>query len=279
MLAIDLSKAFDSVNLPIMIEKLRELGVDGIAIKLFESFLIDRKQYVEIKNCKSSIKTIRTGVPQGSKLAATLFLIYINNILKLNLKGMPQFYADDGTFLYATNSLDELLTYIQEDLNIISQWFERNLLKMNLAKTNFIIFNNYRDIPSIHDLKGVHLDGSFISRVDTLKYLGIWFDANLNWREHINRIKMKLLPLNFAIYRNRKVIPQKQLWLLYNSLFMSKIHYLNPIWNNCSEQLTNEIQRIQNKVIKIFCICLEERQASSYIIIGWIFVNMLYCKH
>lgn len=192
---------------------------------------------------------------------------------------MPQFYADDGTFLYATNSLDELLTYIQEDLNIISQWFERNLLKMNLAKTNFIIFNNYRDIPSIHDLKGVHLDGSFISRVDTLKYLGIWFDANLNWREHINRIKMKLLPLNFAIYRNRKVIPQKQLWLLYNSLFMSKIHYLNPIWNNCSEQLTNEIQRIQNKVIKIFCICLEERQASSYIIIGWIFVNMLYCKH
>lgn len=58
MLAIDLSKAFDSVNLPIMIEKLRELGVDGIAIKLFESFLIDRKQYVEIKTVKAQSKPL-----------------------------------------------------------------------------------------------------------------------------------------------------------------------------------------------------------------------------
>lgn len=98
MLAIDLSKAFDSVNIHIMLQKLRELGVTGTAIKLFESFLIDRKQFVQIKEFKSSIKTIKTGVPQGSKLAATLFLIYINNIFKLELKGTPQFYADDGTF-------------------------------------------------------------------------------------------------------------------------------------------------------------------------------------
>ena len=250
MLAIDLTKAFDTVNLKIMLLKLAELGFSEKSLQFFKSFLTNRKQFVQTRNFTSGKRTVRAGVPQGSKLAATLFLIYINNALKLCLNGVPQFYADDGAFIYAANSMEEVLNNMQKDLKILTEWFDKNLLKINLKKTNFIVFNNFRTVPDLGQLPGIFFNGCFIQRLEKIKYLGAWFDSNLNWSEHVNNLKLKLLPLNFMIYRNRKILPKKDLWLLYNSYFLSQINYLNPIWTRCSEQKLSELQRLQNKIIK-----------------------------
>ena len=63
---IDLAKAFDSLNHDILLDKLSYYGVNGTAKTLLKSFLSDRKQYVKIDDVKSSIQSIKTGVPQGS---------------------------------------------------------------------------------------------------------------------------------------------------------------------------------------------------------------------
>lgn len=248
-----------------MIRKLAELGISGKELQIFESFLTNREQFVEINNVRSSNRIIQTGVPQGSKLAATLFLIYINNALKLNLKGTPQFYADDGSFMYAENSFEELISSITCDLKVIEQWFNKNFLKINLEKTNFIIFKNYKPLPDMDEFPGIIYNNVRIRRVEKLKYLGIWFDTSLNWSEHINSLKLKLIPFNFALYRNRNIIPQKQLWLLYNAYFMSQINYLNPIWSRCADYKISELQRLQNKVIKnILSLPIRTSTASLY---------------
>ena len=101
---MDLSKAFDTLDHIILINKLRYYGVDGAELKWFESYLTNRKQYVEIDGNKSDFKNITTGVPQGSVLGPLLFLIYMNDIQEASAAFSSVLFADDSTFINSMNA-------------------------------------------------------------------------------------------------------------------------------------------------------------------------------
>ena len=77
---MDLSKAFDTLDHSILIDKLSHYGIKCNALKWFSSYLSNRTIYVEIDNAKSSVRHLTTSVPQGSILGPLLFLIYMNDI-------------------------------------------------------------------------------------------------------------------------------------------------------------------------------------------------------
>lgn len=246
---IDIKKAFDCVQHSILLGKLKHIGLEHSALKLFESFHEKRKQFTKLNEYKSDILEIKSGVPQGSMLSATEFSIYINNIFNLKLIGVVQMYADDMVIMYSANNVESLLRNFQEDIMLIDDSLKSDNLTINTNKSNYIIFDKYNTINKTN-LPNIILNTGVISRVTETKYLGLIIDEKLNWHSHINKIKNKVRPLIFAIKRLRNFLHEKAIWQVYNAHILSHFNYLSPIWSNTTNTKLNELYILQNKAIK-----------------------------
>ena len=120
--------------------KLEALGIRDKAYQILKSYLTKRSQIVQLDNHQSKPQIITFGVPQGSILGPLLFLIYINNVNEIGLKGDITLYADDTSLFYYGHSIDAVISEAQQDLNILNNWLKCNLLTINTSKTNYIIF-------------------------------------------------------------------------------------------------------------------------------------------
>ena len=114
-LYLDLSKAFDSLDHHILVDKLYCYGFRGIVHKWFKSYLSNRKQFITSDGCKSQLMTIRCGVPQGSILGPLLFILYVNDICNVSEQLKLILFADD-TSVFMSNI----------DINVLQQILQLN---------------------------------------------------------------------------------------------------------------------------------------------------------
>ena len=140
-LFIDLSKAFDTVDHKILLEKLEIYGLRGNVLDWFSSYLANRKQYVSHNNINSKPLSIRCGVPQGSILGPLLFLLYINDLCNISHLLQKKLFADDTNLFYSHKSSIELFQNMNMELEKLVLWFRLNKLSLNIDKTNYIIFS------------------------------------------------------------------------------------------------------------------------------------------
>lgn len=154
---------------------------------MFTSYLSNRYQVVRTDEYCSSPKHVKCGVPQGSILGPLLFSIYINDISKLSLKGDITLYADDTSLFYFGNTINDIITDAQHDLNFLNVWFQCNLLTINANKTNYMIYSAKNK--KIADYEPLKINNHPINKVDKEKFLGLILDKHLNWKPHIEKMK------------------------------------------------------------------------------------------
>ena len=150
---LDLSKAFDTLDHVILLQKLDYYGIKSVELKLFQDYLQNRTQYVSYDKTNSDMYRISTGVPQGSILGPLLFIIYINDLCNASKLFKLIIYADDTT-LYST--LDVFGNYISKNVNLeltkAADWLKLNKLSINIKKSKFMVFHmpqKHINIPNI----------------------------------------------------------------------------------------------------------------------------------
>ena len=116
-----ISKAFDKVWHEGLIFKLKQNGIYGNLLNLFENYLENRKQRVVLNGSHSDYSSIESGVPQGSVLGPLLFLIYIND-LETNIHSNIKFFADDTMLYSVVRDPFIFANDLNHDLHVIQQW-------------------------------------------------------------------------------------------------------------------------------------------------------------
>ena len=247
---IDLSKAFDTVNHQILIDKLDHYGIRGKPLELFKSYLSNRTQYVQIDNIKSKTKPITCGVPQGSVLGPLLFLLFINDIPNCCTSGNFRIFADDTNVFYKCKNTNEIVEIGKNIMTSLNDWFRANKMTLNTDKTSFTIFKSNRlTIPNLPTQ--IEFLNTKIQRSSQIKFLGLTLDENLSWEYHINNVCNKLKSLFHIFYNIREYLRNQDIITLYYTLIYSRIKYGISLYGQAAENKIKKVQILQNQLLKV----------------------------
>ena len=119
---IDLSKAFDTVDHALLLQKLRRYGIENLELKWFEDYLTNRMQVVDYQNVMSDFQSITSDVPQGSILGPLLFILLVNDLPSTVAHCTLLMYADDTVLFYSAKDVNVIEEKLNENLGLTGNW-------------------------------------------------------------------------------------------------------------------------------------------------------------
>ena len=247
---VDLSKAYDTISHTKLIDKLKEeFNFSTRSVAFFRSYLHNRTQSLHTQQAESSFQTITHGIPQGSTLSTTFFLLYINNIYNTVPHSKVYTYADDTTLVIVATSLDTLESKAQGELDSLIYYFHSNNLVPNPKKTTYTIF-----YPKHPDPTTITVGSTTLKHTNSAKLLGYMVQSTLKHHATINSIIKKLQPITYTFRHITRYVPtwkMKQLYYLY-----VYPHLINTItiWGSTeSNSYITPLHLMHKKIIRLIC--------------------------
>jgi len=208
------------------------------------------KQVNDYKSC-SSWGIVKHGVPQGSIFGSLLFLLCINDIMKItvtkdnNNKSTLALYVDYTSLIITSPNPTNFIKDTNGALTNINNWIKANLLSLNFEKTSLIQFLTKNS----HIPISVVCGNKIKSNITNTKFSGIITDSTLTWKRHIEMIIPKLSVACFAVRAIKSFVMLDTLKMVYHSYFLSVINYGVFFWGNSS--CSNSIFKLHNRIIRI----------------------------
>ncbi len=249
--ALDISRAFDTVWHKGLLTKLMSVGIGGCVYRWMRAFLQNRSIRVILDGQQSASAYINAGVPQGSILGPTLFLIFINDLLD-SIKNQVHMFADDTTIsAIIPNQQDkkaQVNRNFQSDLHTMEEWAETWLVTFNAKKTQLLTISRKKVKEQNPSIKFVNEN---LTEVSNIKLLGINITSTLDWNSHVNKVAKHAGQRLGILRKAKKMLPNAALSTLYKTKIRSVMEYCGPIWQNASKCSLSKLDAIQKKVCRL----------------------------
>ena len=245
MAFLDISHAFDTVSHSILLHKLSKIGIKGSLFRWIKSFLTKRRQRVRVNSCLSDWVTVGSGVPQGTILGTTLFLLYINDITSNN-KSDCKLYADDCVLYRVIKNDNDRLTF-QDDLNKLCQRSDEWKLKFNISKCKIM----HLGLKHMSCDYSYYMYGKELSITKEEKYLGVIITNNLSWSSHVNSLASDASRKLGIIARVFNKCNRQVKCNLYKQIILSKLDYCSNVWDPHCVGHIKVLEKVQKRAARV----------------------------
>ena len=249
--ALDISKAFDRVWHAGLLHKLKSYGISGQIFGLTSSFLSNRRLQVVLDGKSSQEYPVNVGVPQGSILGPTLFLLYINDLPDDAICDIA-IYADDTTLYSKCDRASdlwqqlELASELESDLRDMVDWGKKWLVDFNAGKTQLVSFDRSNNNGSID----VKMGGSILEEKSSFKMQGLT-SSKLDWCSYIISIAKTASKKIGALIRSTKFLSPKVALYLYKATIRQCMEYCRHVWADAPSCYLDLLDKLEKRICRI----------------------------
>ena len=250
---LDFSKAFDMIWIEGLLFKLRQMNITGNLYHFIKNFLTNRQIKVKIGNDLSHEYTLENGTPQGSVISPLLFIIMLNDFPTIKDADVDtSLYADDSAVWKNGRNINLLYKHMQSALDNITKYTEAWGIKINRKKTVHMLITHKRATYT----SNLYIHKQRIERVNSYKFLGLYFDTHLNWKEHVDYLDIKckrIINLLKNLTGRHWGASKRSLLQIYKSLIRSKLDYGSEVFYTASKKALAKLDSIQHRCLRISC--------------------------
>ena len=255
IVSLNLSATCDTVNHTILLDVFNSyFGISEHALSWISSYLSSRRFQVQVGHLTYKMGKIDFSVPQGSIVGLILFNCYASTLMEIIPERKDSFlsgYADDHAVIHSFNlDNNNINQIIENDIEKIKMWMEDNQLKMNNAKTEFIVIGTSSSLQK-NTLDHIEMGNTKIQQSSNIKFLGILLDETLSFKDHIQN-RSKKANYNLRLVRNiQKYIDTDSTKMLLCTLVLSQLDYANSILSRSPKTIIKPYQTVQNFAARV----------------------------
>ena len=254
LVLLDLSAAFDTINHELLNVTLKNIGIDGLVLQWFASYLSERQQFIVCDGIRSSSFPLSTGVPQGSVLGPVLFTLYTSSLGKVlsALDVQYHFYADDTQIYMTFDSSEETSTVARMEhcIEVVRHWMVKHHLKMNDSKTEMIYIGNNNLLSQLNK-QDISVGGQTITSTLQAKSLGVILDETMSLSQHVdNQCRSAFIHLR-CLSRIKSYLTPDCLETLVHAFITSKLDYCNALYLGVPNCIIEKLQSVQNAAARL----------------------------
>ena len=222
LIALDFSKAFDTVRHSTLLDKCRQFPILDSLYNWLARYLEDRQHITKFGGMLSELRRITASIVQGSGIGPTAFVLTASDLRALSLLIFLNKYADD---CYLIVPPDQAIL-ISTELAHVEEWAQDNNLKLNVLKTEEMIVRRPRT-----RLGNIPPPTPWIERVSSMKILGVVYEENFTFKEHVERLVTQSNQGLYAIRTLRALgLSGTHLWSVTRATIVARMNYASPSW-------------------------------------------------
>ena len=240
---LDCRKAFDTVPHHQLLEKIGAAGIGGEVKDWIGSFLEDRVQRVVIGGSHSTWRRVWSGVPQGSVLGPTLFLIYVNDLLE-NIDSKGKLFADDAKIYRQLRTEEDRKTF-QQDLDKLHAWSTKWGMRFNESKCKAM------HIGRKNPRWSYTLGGAALQETEREKDLGVWVTSNFKAADQVASAAAAANSMLWMIRKAFTCLDEKTFPPLYKALVRPRMEHAVQAWSPYLRKDIDRLERVQRRGTKL----------------------------